>query len=391
MGSGELTGFPNTESEGADFKGATHDCQAPVPHNARIWVKDILVNCLVLYCRSGFEKECAAEISARAAASGASGYARVEAGSGYVIYHLYAPHPSELAMRLPWRMLVFARQIFVARQLSDLPLTDRVTPIVDALSEVGTAFEEVFVETADTNEAKEVQTLCRKITPPLRAALQARGLWGSGTHRRAHVMFLDWTCAYVGYADVRQAAPWPMGIPRLRFPREAPSRSTLKLEEALLVFLTREERERRLRAGGTAVDLGAAPGGWTWQFVRRHMQVVAVDNGPMASNLLDSGLVQHVRADGFTYEPRKPVDWMACDMVEQPRRIAALVARWIARGWAAEAIFNLKLPMKKRYDEVLLCEESIRAELSAASARYALAFKQLYHDREEITGHLRRI
>ncbi len=32
-----------------------------------------------------------------------------------------------------------------------------------------------------------------------------------------------------------------MGIPRLKFPREAPSRSTLKLEEAWHTFIPREQ------------------------------------------------------------------------------------------------------------------------------------------------------
>ncbi|WP_297471632.1 SAM-dependent methyltransferase, partial [Acidithiobacillus sp.] len=72
------------------------------------------------------------------------------------------------------------------------------------------------------------------------------------------------------------AAPDPGGIPRLRFPAGAPSRSTLKLEEALLVLLNERERERWLRAGMTAVDLGAAPGGWTFQLVRRSLRVIAV-------------------------------------------------------------------------------------------------------------------
>lgn len=52
-----------------------------------------------------------------------------------------------------------------------------------------------------------------------------------------------------------------MGIPRLKFPTDAPSRSTLKLEEAFFVFLTEKEREARLSHGMTAVDLGACPGG----------------------------------------------------------------------------------------------------------------------------------
>jgi 23S rRNA (cytidine2498-2'-O)-methyltransferase len=179
-----------------------------------------------------------------------------------------------------------------------------------------------------------------------------------------------------------------MGIPRLKFPRAAPSRSTLKLEEAFLTFLQTDDDA--LTPGMTAVDLGAAPGGWTWQLVRRHLKVMAVDNGPMQADLLESGLVEHLRTDAFRYRPAKPVDWMVCDVVEQPARIAKLVALWLADGWCRRCIFNLKLPMKKRRDEVSRCRDIVSESLSKSGVQYSLRMKQLYHDREEVTGFLQR-
>lgn len=82
-----------------------------------------------------------------------------------------------------------------------------------------------------------------------------------------------------------------MGIPRLKFPADAPSRSTLKLEEALHVFIPADEWDERLANGMYAVDLGACPGGWTYQLVKRNMWVYSVDNGPMAQSLMDTGQV----------------------------------------------------------------------------------------------------
>lgn len=70
-------------------------------------------------------------------------------------------------------------------------------------------------------------------------------------------------------ADPTQSAPWPMGILRLRMPPDAPSRSALKLAEAFDMFLSAEDQQRYLHDGLRAVDLGAAPGGWTWQLLRR--------------------------------------------------------------------------------------------------------------------------
>jgi len=133
---------------------------------------------------------------------------------------------------------------------------------------------------------------------------------------------------------------------------QASSRSTLKLAEALFTLLSEEERTSHLRAGLRAVDLGAAPGGWTYH---RGLNVTAVDNGPMAASVMATGMVEHVRADGFTWRPRRPVEWLVCDMVEQPSRVAALVADWIGSGRCRRSIFNLKLPMKKRLAEIEKC------------------------------------
>jgi 23S rRNA (cytidine2498-2'-O)-methyltransferase len=73
-------------------------------------------------------------------------------------------------------------------------------------------------------------------------------------------------------------------------------------------------------------------------------------------------------------------------MAAQPARIAVLVADWLARGQARHALFNLKLPMKKRLEEVDRCRGLIEQRLHAAGRRAILRIKQLYHDREEVTA-----
>ena len=352
------------------------------------------MNHLVFYCRSGFEKECAAEIIDRSVHLGIYGHvSAARPTTGFVIFTTAQKGlASTFAARLNFKNLVFSRQMFAAfDEIINLPQSDRTGPIIATLKSNKVSASEVFVETSDTNESKTILPFCKKFAPHFTRAAFREGILsadGEAKSFRLHLFFLSSDRVYAGISSVKNSSPWYMGIPRLKFPRAAPSRSTLKLEEAFNFFLSQQEQAAMLREGMSSVDLGASPGGWTYQLVRRGIRVEAVDNGPMDTALLRTGLVRHVKTDGFSYSPLRPVDWMVCDIVEQPRRIAKLAGRWMAQGLCGRTIFNLKLPMKKRYEEVRLCMESIKVELARGTTgkNYSVFIKQLYHDREEVTG-----
>ncbi|EFA29526.1 SAM-dependent methyltransferase-like protein, partial [Haemophilus influenzae HK1212] len=127
------------------------------------------MNKLALYCRPGFEKEVATEITDQASHLGVFGFARVQDNSGYVIFECYQPDEADrLARDIPFNRLIFARQMIVISDLlEDLDPADRISPIVAAFEELSQQVNfaqssELFVETADTNEAKELSTFCRK-------------------------------------------------------------------------------------------------------------------------------------------------------------------------------------------------------------------------------------
>jgi len=344
----------------------------------------------ILYCRAGFEKECCAEISARAAALGIQGYLKQDAGAGFVLFSdINGGESSILLGKIPFSSLIFSRQMIGAfERITGLPKGDRISPIIAALKTNNITVGGVVVETADTEASKPILPFCKSFLPHVEKALRREGILTDSAEAalRLHLFFLTSDSVYAGISSVDNASPWHMGIPRLKFPSLAPSRSTLKLEEAILVFLTDQQRKKILRPGLSAVDLGASPGGWTYQLVSRGIKVTAVDNGPLSPAVLESGLVNHVRADGFGFVPSKPADWMVCDIVEQPARIARLVGQWMARGWCRRSIFNLKLPMKKRYEEIERCTALLWEQLPKNRSRYRLRFKHLYHDREEVTG-----
>lgn len=358
-----------------------------VPHHR----SDLLAYGLLALCRAGFEKEAAAELDELATGLGMTGFVRAEPGRAFVTFECYEGVDfDDLAEHCDWRRLIFARQLmpWFAR-IDALPERDRATPIATAVRAAGQRFGALMLETPDTDEAKQQSGFCRRFAEPLQRTLEKVGAFREGGKGlpELHVLFADASTAWLCAALPGRASLWPMGVPRLRMLREAASRSTLKLAEAIFTLLTEDERKASLRPGLRAVDLGAAPGGWTWQLAHRGLRVTAIDNGPMAPSVMATGLVEHVRADGFTWRPPRPVEWLVCDMVEQPARIAALVADWIAMGRCRRAIFNLKLPMKKRHEAVEQCRAIIAKRL-AHEGPFELRLKHLYHDREEITAYL---
>ncbi len=335
------------------------------------------------YCRAGFEGDISEELHARFHCAALDPIAN----SGYVI----APGARLKALNeTPVASLTFARQLVLTHS-TPIALTsnDRVTPILARLLEF-LEFNHIltvtdcWVEYPDTNDGKEMSRAAKAIEPRLREALETENKIAGHAKYRAHIFITPERLAWVGVTDMTHAQPDPLGIPRIRMPHDAPSRSTLKLAEAFQVFLG-DNQAQALQPDMRAVDLGAAPGGWTWQLMGRGIRVTAVDNADLKGDLVDNAMVKHMRMDGFKYSPRVSVDWMVCDMVESPSRIARLVATWLVNDWARYIIFNLKLPMKKRYAELLRCHDMIADACDEAGKPLVLQMKQLYHDREEVT------
>lgn len=353
---------------------------------------------LLLYCRSGFEKEAAAEIQDKASQYQVFGFCKIQPGGAYVIFEAYDAEALAVFYRdFPFKDFIFIRQWYLL--LADsllLPADNRVAPVLEAaLSAELRALGELRIEYPETNEGKTLSTLARKLTVPMRQSLRQAGVLTLKEQKRTpvlHVFLQNGQQASLGISYPENSSSLENGIMRLKFPAEAPSRSTLKLEEAFLQFIPKQEWGTRLASGMNAVDLGACPGGWTYQLVKRSMMVTAIDNGAMATSLMESGQVKHLTVDGFKYRPaKKNVYWLVCDMIEKPQRVAELVADWLINGWCQESIFNLKLPMKKRYETVKEILADFENSLQQAGIRYQLQAKHLYHDREEVTVHIRNL
>ncbi|HLP99401.1 MAG TPA: 23S rRNA (cytidine(2498)-2'-O)-methyltransferase RlmM [Sideroxyarcus sp.] len=330
----------------------------------------------LIYCRPGFERDCVDETQAK--------LIETEENSGFVLL--------QGKPKLAYRQLAFARQLLrLHGEVCDLPERDRLTPLLAALLAEPEQFSALYLEVPDSNEGKTLSGFTKRFQPLLEDRLRADSrLVDDPALPRLHIFFPDQHRALIATSDPHNSTDALNGIQRVGMSSDAPSRSYLKLAEAFEVFLDKKEQSLWLKPGMTAVDLGAAPGGWTWQLAQRGLKVTAVDNGPLKGAAAGHPNIKHLRQDGFRFRPQRPVDWLVCDMVEQPQRVAALMIEWFTGGLTQRAIFNLKLPMKKRVAALQEALNGMRTALNSKGISHRLEAKQLYHDREEVTVFLAR-
>lgn len=350
---------------------------------------------LLTYCRPSFENEAALELRLKLDNLQLNSKVHVKKGSGYVDIELTSKNELQLLKHINYHELIFARQLIFTPPKVEFEgdVTDRITPLLTTLKEEQNPlinpklYSSLLLEYPDTNEGKKLRRFCQKLEQPLTKKLAKYGfkkVYTNPNLPRIHLFFPSYDEAYIGVSSPINSSPWHMGIPRLKFPPMAPSRATLKLEEAILTFLQTEQQKELLSEGKCAVDLGAAPGGWTYQMVKRGIFVTAIDNANIDKSLTNTGLVEHIKTDAFSYIPKKKVNILICDIVDRPIKIANLIGEWLQKGYCELVIANLKLPMKNPYPELVKYLNIIRTK-GKLNDTDTLWCKQLYHDRSEVT------
>lgn len=378
---------------------------------------------IAVLCKPGFEDDAIAEIAhsfgqLRAMRSGAGFVTLIcnsladlirrasaegdrSGGSGVTL----RPLPQELRF-------VFVTDLFLGKLLSFAPDTrDRLKPVLDAVGfspdeQCNFASMAVRVVAPESTEVAGLPKFCTGFERVLTNALRKRGskettgsassLGSSGVPggvqsalraQEVFVLFFDYGLALAG---TRPCHFGERARRRGRVAREkdAPSRSGSKLLEAWRFF---ELPEAALRGTGgkqaLAVDLGAAPGGWSAVLAAAGYRVYAVDNGELDKQLIAKygPRITHLKKDAFHFAPDQGASVVTCDIVERPAQVTELMLRWLQSAKLKLLVFNLKLPMKKRYDEVRRCLERLHRGLSEVGAEFEIDAHQLYHDRQEVT------
>jgi len=157
--------------------------------------------------------------------------------------------------------------------------------------------------------------------------------------------FISVAVAPLPFEQRHLVSPFPKGAVPVAADKAAPSRAFAKLLEAELRL------GRAIQAGELCVDLGAAPGGWTYVAVNRGARVIAVDRSPLRADLIRSRQVEFQPGDAFRFRPPRPVDWLLCDVIAAPERTAALLLEWLRRGWCRQFVVTVKLGEWQRAKE----------------------------------------
>ena len=140
-------------------------------------------------------------------------------------------------------------------------------------------------------------------------------------------------------ASPTKTSPFVNGAVAFVEDREGPpSRAYLKLWEALTRL------GRWPAPGETCLDLGAAPGGWTWALAKLGARVVAVDKAPLDPAVMAMPGVTLRQESAFGLDPKREpkVDWLFSDVICYPARLLALVRRWIEADAARHLVCTIK-------------------------------------------------
>lgn len=156
------------------------------------------------------------------------------------------------------------------------------------------------------------------------------------------------------------------------------SRAENKLKEALSKFNISLDGE------GYALDIGAAPGGWTKVLADYGYKVVSVDPGDLKPELENDPRIQHYKCRIEDLDFENFFDIIVNDMNVDPQTTATIMNRLAgALKDKGIAIVTLKLPNK--------VEDDIEESSKILEDEYdVLTIKSLFHNRQEVTAMIRK-
>jgi 23S rRNA (cytidine2498-2'-O)-methyltransferase len=190
---------------------------------------------------------------------------------------------------------------------------------------------------------------------------------------------------YLGISEAKNnLSSWPGGARHYAQTKEQVSRAEFKLLEALEVFGV------TLPSQGQALDLGAAPGGWTRLLLDAGIEVVAVDPARLDPRLAQRRGLEHYRGYAEDYledavQKHKRYDLIVNDMRMDAREAARLLSKAAncLRAGDGFMVSVFKLPHATlEIDPFVNLNEAL---IILKRSYQIVQARQLFHNRQEVT------
>ena len=154
-----------------------------------------------------------------------------------------------------------------------------------------------------------------------------------------------------------------------------PSRAYLKLWEFFTVYAP------EAITGGTSIDVGSCPGGWTW--VLRTLEfdkVISVDKAPIEERIMDLGRIEFKQESAFGLDPKDfgEIDWFCSDIICYPERLLNLVKRFLESGKVKNFVCTIKYQSEVDWENTLKFLEIPNSRIV-----------HLHHNKHEVTWFLK--
>jgi 23S rRNA (cytidine2498-2'-O)-methyltransferase len=156
-----------------------------------------------------------------------------------------------------------------------------------------------------------------------------------------------------------------------------PSRAYLKLWEFFTVYAP------EAISGGTAIDVGSCPGGWTWVLRTLEFdQTISVDKAPIEKRIMDLGQITFRQESAFGLDPKDfdTIDWFCSDIICYPERLLNLVKRFLESGKVKNFVCTIKYQAETDWESTLKFLEIPGSKIV-----------HLHHNKHEVTWFLKGI
>ncbi len=189
-----------------------------------------------------------------------------------------------------------------------------------------------------------------------------------------------WTLWDTNEILATQETSSPFAIGEMDFQEDKvmpPSRAYLKLWEFFTVYAPEAVN------GGTSIDVGSCPGGWTW--VLRTLEfdkVISVDKAPIENRIMDLGKIEFMKESAFGLDPKDfgEIEWFCSDIICYPERLLTLVKKFMDSGKVKNFVCTIKYQAETDWENTLKF-------LEIPGSRIV----HLHHNKHEVTWFLKGI